>query len=143
MIRKNVTGLADEVVRSVAKEELAKRGWMETDTDPDALISYDVLVERSTQQQSEPVYTQSFSRVYYNPYTRRWASVYYPSRFVGYDSYTVPVTEGTLTLTITDADTDKVVWQGWTTETMENRKLKSNDVQRSVKNILKKLETGT
>jgi len=137
---RNVTGLAGDALRRAAAAELAKKGWTETNTNPDVLLSYDVLVEKSVQQQSDPVYTRPFSRVYYNPYLRRWATVYYPSQFIGYDTYTVPVREGTLTLTMTDAATDKTIWQGWTTETMQNSRFTTKDVEKAVKNILKKLD---
>ena len=137
---RNVTGLAGDVIHRTTSEELAKKGWRETTTNPDVLLSYDVLVERSTEQRSNPVYTQPFSRVYYNPFFRRWGTVYYPSQFVGNDTYTVPVREGTLTLTMTDASTDSTVWQGWTTGTMENRRFSSGDVQKAVKSILKKFD---
>lgn len=138
---RNVTGLAGDVIHRTAREELEKKGWRETTANPDVLLSYDVLVERGAQQRSDPVYTQPFSRVFYNPFVRRWGTLYYPSRFVGYDTYTVPVREGTLTLTMTDAGTDSTVWQGWTSETMANRRFTAEDVQKAVKNILKKLDT--
>src|SRR5437870_1248747 len=93
---RNVTAFAEQNVHNAVREQLAKRGWTEVNQNPDILLSYDILVERSTQQQSDPVYTQSFSRVYYNPYLRRWGTVYYPSQFAGYDTYEVPVREGTL-----------------------------------------------
>ncbi len=136
---KNVTAFAEEAVHNTAKEELEKQGWKESTTNPDVLLSYDILVERTTTTQSQPVYTQPFTRVYFNPFLRRWATVYYPSQFVGYDTYDVPVREGTLTLTMTDTKTDKVVWQGWTTEQMDNQKMATKDVEKAVKNIIKKL----
>jgi hypothetical protein len=139
---RNVTGLAKETVRSAADQALRKLGWTQTMSNPDVLLSYDVLVERSRQQQSEPVYTQPFSRVYFNPFFGRWGTVYYPSRFIGYDNYTIPVKEGTLTLTMTDAHSDKTLWQGWTTETLTNNKFSGTEAQRAVKRILKKLQKG-
>jgi hypothetical protein len=135
---KNVTSFADAAVKSTAREALEKKGWTLNENNPDVLLSYDVLVERGTETQSQAVYSQPYSRVYYNPYMRRWGTVYYPSQFMGYDSYDVPVREGTLTLTITDPQTDKVIWQGWTTESMEDRKFATSEVQKAVKKILKK-----
>jgi hypothetical protein len=135
---RNVTGFADPTVKRVVKETLAKRGWSETEINPDVLLSYDVLVERTSETQSQAVYSQPFSRVYYNPYLRRWGTVYYPSQFIGYDNYDVPVREGTLTLTMTDPLTDKVIWQGWTTERMEDRKFATSDIEKAMKSILKK-----
>lgn len=140
---RNVTGLAGDAIHRTARAELEAKGLREVTENPDALLSYDVLVERTTERRSEPVYTQPFSRVFYNPFFRRWGTVYYPSRFVGYDTYTVPVREGTLTLTLTDARTDSTVWQGWTTETMRNRRFSSSDVEKAVRHILKKLPAGS
>jgi hypothetical protein len=139
---KNITAFARDAVKRVAKTELEKKGWKETNLNPDLLLSYDVLVERGTQTQSEAVYAQPFSRVYYNPYLRRWGTVYYPSQFIGYDTYDVPEREGTLTITMTDAKTDKTVWQGWSTEALDQTKLSSEKIEKAVKNILKKFNSG-
>src|SRR6266498_1789671 len=51
---------ADIGVRNAVNNELSKQGWREVRDNPDVLLSYDVLVERSTQQQSDPVYSQPF-----------------------------------------------------------------------------------
>lgn len=137
---RNATAFADQAVRAAARTQLEREGWTEVNDHPDVLISYDILVERSKQRQSDPVYTQPFSRVYFNPYMRRWGTVYYPSQFVGYDTYDVPVREGTLTITMMDPNTDKTVWQAWTTETLQNRKITSDEIDKSVRNIFKKFD---
>jgi len=87
---------ADIAVRNSVNAELRKKGWQEVTESPDVLLSYDVLVERSVEQKSDPVYTQPFSRMYYNPYTKRWSTIHYPSQFLGYQNYEVPVKEGTI-----------------------------------------------
>jgi hypothetical protein len=104
------------------------------------LISYDVLVQRSVDQRSNPVYSQPFSRYYFNPYTRRWGSFYYPSQFLGYQTYEVPVKEGTVTITMVDARTDKLAWQGWTTEQLNYSRLTTDEIDRSVRNIFGKFD---
>jgi len=139
---RNVTAFADQTIHEAVNAQLAKEGWTEVNQNPDALVSYDILVERSTQQQSDPVYTQPFSRVYYNPYARRWATVYYPSQFAGYDTYTVPVREATLTITMMDPNTDKSLWQAWTTENMQERKFTSSEIEKGVRKIFKKFNPG-
>src|SRR4030095_10324292 len=96
---------------------------IESKNNPDVILDYDVLVERSSQQQNEPVYSQPYSRLVYNPYTRRYATIYYPSQFLGYESYEKVIREGTITVTMIDAKTDKTVWQGWTTAEVNNRNL--------------------
>ncbi|HWJ90973.1 MAG TPA: DUF4136 domain-containing protein [Flavisolibacter sp.] len=139
---RNVTAFADQNVRSAVNAQLAKEGWTEVNQNPDALVSYDILVERSNQQQSDPVYSQPFSRIYYNPYTRRWGTLYYPSQFMGYDTYTVPVHEATLTITMMDPNTDKSLWQAWTTETMHDRKFTTDEINKGVRKIFKKFNPG-
>ncbi|MBK8609455.1 MAG: DUF4136 domain-containing protein [Chitinophagaceae bacterium] len=130
----------DITVRNAANAELRKAGWREVTDNPDILVSYDVLVSNSTMRRSDPVYTQSYSRTYYNPRLRRWGTIYYPSQFVGYNNYDVPVKEGTITLTFTDAKTDKVVLQGWTTDAVDYERITTEEITAGVKNIFKKLD---
>jgi hypothetical protein len=133
---------ADISVRNAVNAELRKAGWMEVSENPDALLSYDILVERTTERQSDPVYSQPFTRTYYNPRTRRWATFYYPSQFLGYQNYEVPVKEGTITISIHDAQSDKAVWQGWTSENMNYSRFTDEEIRRSVKNIFRKFDVG-
>jgi len=134
---------ADVSVRNAVNAELNKVGWREVSSDPDVLVSYDVLVESTVEQRSDPVYTQSYTRWFYNPYSRRWVSLYYPSQFLGYQSYEVPVKEGTITISMMDAGTDKVVWQGWTTENMNYARLTDDEISRSVRNIFNKFNVAS
>lgn len=139
---KRATDYADISIHNSVNAELNRAGWREVESDPDLLISYDVLVERTVKQQSEPVYSQGFTRMYYNPYRRRWGTIYYPSQFLGYDVYNEPVKEGTITITMIDAKTDKNVWQGWTTEQLGNSRLTSDEIAQSVKNIFRKFDVA-
>jgi hypothetical protein len=132
----------DISVRNAANAELKNAGWSEVSNDPDLLISYDVLVQNTTARKSDPVYTQSYNRTYYNPRLRRWGTVYYPSQFLGYNNYEVPVKEGTITITITDANTDKAVWQGWTTEELNYSRITPEEISASVHNIFSKLNVA-
>ena len=133
-----VTAYADITVRNEANKRLSGWGWNEVSENPDVLISYDVLVERSRETTREPVYSQSFTRAYYNPYTRRWSTIYYPSQFQGYQVYDTPVREGTLTITIVDSKTDKNIWQGWSTERLSRSRLTNDELQSTVQRIFDK-----
>jgi hypothetical protein len=119
---------------------LEKQGWRADNKSPDVLISYDVLIERGDRVQSDPVYSRPFARTFFNPYSRRFYNVYYPSRFMGYDDYSTPVREGTVTISVTDAQTDKVVWQGWTTDEVNSRNLTSKEINNAVRSIFKKFD---
>ncbi|WP_315817711.1 DUF4136 domain-containing protein [Paraflavitalea speifideaquila] len=77
--RKN--DLIDKHVQQSVNKELAKQGWKEDKSRPDVLISYDILVEKNTRETSNPIYSRPYSRIFYNPYLRRYGTIYYPSTF--------------------------------------------------------------
>lgn len=141
---KNATkkSLTEQQIKAAVGKELEKQGWREEKKNPDVLLNYDVLVEKNTVQQSDPVYSRPFTRTFYNPYYRRFYSVYYPSRFLGYDERNVTTREGTITITMTDTNTDKMVWQGWTTDEVDSRNLTDKEVESSVKAIFRKFDVA-
>ena len=130
--------LAEQKVRSSVNVELHKNGWKEVNSNPDALVSYDLVVDKSTREQRDPVYSQSYTRTYYNPYTRRFARIFYPSEFLGYDTYNTPVKKGTIAISIIDAQVDKTIWQGWVTNELSGNHITSKEVDNNVKSIFKK-----
>lgn len=132
--------LMERKFKEAVTKALEKQGWRVDNRRPDVLIGYDLLVERNTRRQSDPVYSQPFTRTFYNPYSRRFYSVYYPSQFMGYDDYARPVREGTVTITVTDTRTDKVVWQGWTTDEVNSRNLTTKEINNAVKSIFRKFD---
>jgi len=134
----NQSDLVESKIRAAVTKEFEKIGWRETKNKPDVILDYDVLVERSSINEKEPVYSQGYSRLVYNPYTRRYARIYYPSQFLGYESYEKIIREGTITVTMIDAKTDKTVWQGWTTGEVNNRNLTNKEIQKAVASIFKK-----
>jgi Domain of unknown function (DUF4136) len=133
----------DITVRNAANEELRSAGLTEVSSDPDLLVSYDVLVRNTSTRRSDPVYTQSYTRTYYNPYLRRWSTIYYPSEFLGYNNYNVPVNEGTITITLTDARNDRVVLQGWTTEELNYSRITEGEIRSGVRNIFNKMDIAS
>lgn len=138
-VSKRSMAYADISIHNAVNAELNSRGWKEVNDNPDILMSYDVLVERSVETKSDPVYSQPFTRSYYNPYTKRWSTIYYPSQFQGYQVYDTPVKEGTITITMVDAKTDKSIFQGWTTERLANSGITDTEIKRSVRSIFKQV----
>lgn len=133
--------LVEEQVKEAVNEQLQKNtGWRLVNNNPDLILSYDILVDKSVSQQSDPVYSNPQVRTYYNPYTRRYVNVYFPSRFLGYDRYDVPVNEGTVSISMVDTKTDKTVWQGWTTDQIDSRKFKASEARTAVKSIFRKFD---
>lgn len=135
-----VSDLTERRIRDAVNAELAKAGWKENKRKPDVLISYDVMVERGVKEDTDPVYSQPFTRYVYNPYTRRWVSIYYPSEFLGYDRNQRSVREGTVTISVIDAKSEKTVWQGWTTDEVNSKNLTSKEIQNAVKSIFRKFD---
>lgn len=134
--------LTETNIRNSVNEELQKKGWVETKARPDVLINFELLVEKNQKEQQDPVYSQPYSRSYYNRRTGRIHTFYYPSQFVGYDSYSTMVKEGTVTITMIDSKTDKTVWQGWTTSELNSGNITSREIDRNVKTIFKKFDAG-
>ncbi|MBO9682149.1 MAG: DUF4136 domain-containing protein [Flavisolibacter sp.] len=139
-VKTKVSDLTERKIRDAVNAELAKTGWTESKTRPDVLISYDVMVERGVKDNTNPVYSQPFTRYIYNPYTRRWISIYYPSEFLGYDRNQRSVKEGTVTINVIDAKTEKTVWQGWTTDEVNSQNLTTKEIQNAVKSIFRKFD---
>ena len=134
------TEFMKKYVHEAANAQLLKEGWREDRNKPDVLISYDLLVEKTTREQSNPVYSRPYQRIYYNPFYRRYGTIYYPSTFMGYDNDTETVREGTLTITMVDAKTDKTIWQGWTTDDVNSRNVTQKEIQSSVNSIFRKFD---
>ena len=68
--------------------------------------------------------------------------VYYPSEFLGYDRGEQAVKEGTVTISVIEAKTEKTIWQGWTTDEVNSRNLTSKEIQNAVKTIFKKFDVA-
>ena len=135
--------LAEQKIKAAVGQELKDHaGWREVKNHPDLILSYDVLVDRTVKESTSPRYSTPFSRLVYNPYTRRYATIWYPSEFMGYDRARYPVQEGTVTVTMIDADTDKMVWQGWTTGEIDSRHMTSKEVNSAVRSIFKKFDVA-
>ena len=137
-----VVSLTEQKVRKAVNAELAKQGWREAKNSPDVLLSYDVLVERSVKEDNNPVYSRPYTRYLYNPYARRYVAIYYPSQFLGYNNDQYEIREGTVTITMVDAKTNKTVWQGWTTDEVNSKNLTSKEIENSVKNIFRKFDVA-
>ena len=134
--------LTEANIRNSVNQQLQKIGWKEVDKNPDIMVNYELLVERTEKEQKDAVYSPSYTRSYYNRYTGRVNTYYYPGQFSGYDTYTTTVKEGTVTVTMIDNKTDKAVWQGWITSEIDSRKMTGKEIDQSVKTIFRKFDAG-
>ena len=128
----------------IVSKELDKNGWQRARSTgtADVLIDYDIMVENAVREQSQSVYSRPQVRYFYNPYTRRVNSVYYPSQYLGEDTYAVPYKSGTITINIVDSKDNKLIWQGWAETDVMNKRIKQEDMNRIVKSIFKKFDVA-
>lgn len=132
--------LTGQKIRENIDQNLEKSGWRLDNRNPDVLLVYDVDVQRENKNVNNPVYSAPTTRWFFNPYARRYVPIYYPSQFIGYDREVETVNESTITITMTDATTDKTIWQGWSTTEMNGKHLSDKAIASNVKAILKKLD---
>ena len=59
---------------------------------------------------------------------------------MGYENREINTREGTVTITMIDAATEKTVWQGWATDEVDSRRMTSKEIQNSVKAIFRKFD---
>ena len=141
--RNRSNDLTEQRIKNAINKEMERTaGWKEVKNRPDVLLSYDVLVERSTREVRNPVYSNPYTRIAYNPYTRRYMTIYYPSQFMGYDRGQESVREGTITITMIDAKSDRTVWQGWATDEVNSRNLTDKEIQYAVRSIFRKFDVA-
>ena len=140
--QKVTSDLTERNIKAAVAAELEKQGWRENKNNPDVLLAYDVLVEKNLRDDSNPMYSRPYTRYLFNPYTRRWVGIYYPSQFMGYTGNSYEVREGTVTITMVDAQSEKTVWQGWTTNEVNSRNISKKEIQASVKSIFRKFDVA-
>jgi hypothetical protein len=104
------------------------------------LLTYDLDVEKEQRNLRTPMYSNAGYRYVYSPYGRRWVPIFYPSELMGYRNTTETVQEHTLTVSLIDTDTDKTVWQGWTTVDNNTRRMTDKEIDNNVRAIVKKLD---
>jgi hypothetical protein len=132
--------LTEQNIRVAVTEQLQKRGYIGSPTNPDLLLSADLLVEKDQERRSDAVYTEPYTQNYYSPRNGRLITYYFPSQFAGYNNYSATVRKGTITLTFIDARTDKAVWQAWASKRLDNSNIDSDEIAQDVKSIFNKFD---
>ena len=132
--------LTDRKIKESIERNLAEQGWKLTKKNPDVLLSYEVDIEKERRNRQTPMYSEPTYRYVYSPYGRRWVPIFYPSELMGYRNSTEMVQEHTLTVSLIDTETDKTVWQGWTTMDSNARRMTDKEIDNNVRAIVKKLD---
>lgn len=132
--------IVDNNIKNSIGAELEKKGWQETEQQPDVLLDYNVTVEKGVKKETDPVYGYPYSGYYFNSWRHRMGYYYNPFFFSSYHTYNVPFKEGTLTVNMLDAKTNKLIWQGWAQGDVASKNVTSKEAQTDVKSIFKKLD---
>lgn len=131
--------LTDRKIRQSLDRNLVANGWKQDKQHPDVWLVTDMTTQKENRNISNPVYSYPATRWYYNPYAGRFLPIYYPSRFLGYESSRETYLEGTLTLTVVDAASNKTIWQGWVSSDLNGKHLTDGEIDNHVKAIVRKL----
>ncbi|MEI8073270.1 MAG: DUF4136 domain-containing protein [Bacteroidota bacterium] len=132
--------LTDRKIKESIDRNLFEVGWKLTKKNPDVLLTYEVDNEKERRDRQTPMYSEPTYRNVYSPYSRRWIPIYYPSELMGYRNSTEMVQEQTFTLSLIDAETDKTIWQGWTTVDKNTKRMTDKEIDSNVRAIVKKLD---
>lgn len=132
--------LVDRKIKESIERNLTEVGWKQNKKNPDILLTYDLDVEKEQRNLRTHMYSNPGYRYVYSPYGRRWVPIYYPSELMGYRNSIETVQEHTLTVSLIDTDTDKTVWQGWTTVDNNTRRMTDKEIDNNVRAIVKKLD---
>lgn len=130
--------IVDNNIKNSISKELEKKGWTETDSNPDVLLDYTIAVQHGTKREATPVYSYPFTQYFYG--RRRIYSIWYPSTLIGVRSRNVPFKEGELSINMVDAKTNKLIWQGWAKGDINTKSVTTKEVTAQVKSIFKKFD---
>lgn len=130
--------IVDNNIKNSVSQELVKKGWTETENNPDVLLDYTIAVKHGTKHETAPVYSYPFSQYIYG--RRGVYSIWHPSTLIGVRSKNVPFKEGELSVNMIDTKTNKLIWQGWARGEINSRNVTTKEVTQQVKSIFKKFD---
>ena len=130
--------IIDNNIKNSVAQELTKKGWTETDRNPDVILDYTVAVKHGTKRESAPVYSYPFSTYIYG--RRGVYSLWYPSSLIGIRTRDIPFKEGELSVNMMDAKNNKLIWQGWAQGEINSKTVTTKEVTQQVKSIFKKFD---
>ena len=132
--------IVDNNIKNAITAQLENKGWTETTQNPDVIMDYCVMVEKRVNQVSEPAYSYPYTHYYYNGWRRRGGYMYYPSDLIGYHTDNVPFKEGTLTVNMVEAKSNKLIWQGSAVGDVSSKTVTTQEMQTDVTSIFKKFD---
>ncbi len=124
------TPFEDELVRKTVNNFLMNNGWEEVNLDPDVLVVYDLMVPDGN-------IDEQVKKNYYNAFTRRYYPLHYPAGMRNINENDRTIKEAALFLSIVEAHSDKLLWQGWTSQRMTDGRIDESFINSSVEALFK------
>jgi hypothetical protein len=151
--------IVESNIKNYASKEMQILGYTVDIDSPDLLIEYNLMIEKKTTTVQTPIYNNqyySYPYPYYNhPYNydmqrspyydnyRRYAYGYQQQMpyIIGYRTDQIPYTEGTLTISVIDRKTNKMIWRGWSVGTVTDPQSYEAELQKDIHKIFEKYPT--
>lgn len=135
--------IVENNIKNYASRELDKRGYAVSTNQPDLLIEYNLAIEKKERTVHTPLYDYPYnynwnSYPYYDPYRRYMYGFGPPPYISGYESETIPYTEGTLTISVIDRKTNTLIWRGWNIEKVSDPETFGATLQKDISFIFKR-----
>ncbi|MBC8985175.1 DUF4136 domain-containing protein [Pedobacter sp. N36a] len=136
--------VTDKIVQTT-ETELAKKGLTLDSKNPDLLIRYSAIVNKSMKIYDEPIYYNQppmlSPRIAYYQGRARFFYVYdnpFPV-YVGSRERKMPIKEGNIMIDIIERSSSKVIWRGWAEGELTDPQKAINEIPKVVENIFKQL----
>jgi len=121
-------------IQTAVEEELAKRGVVESSTNPDFIVKYHTYTEEKKRTEGVYPYRYGFYPYGFFPFAFGWRYPYY----MGSPAEVREYTEGTLILDMIDHSTGELVWRGSVSGNVEDTARLKKQVEKAVQAIMKK-----
>lgn len=124
-------------VKNLVSAELKRRGFTVNTQNPDLIFDYEIVIEKKTEQVQTPVYSHPYNYGYPNMNMGMYG-YNSPGVFQGYQTQNVPYKEGTLSFKAVDKKTNRLIWQGYATETVPDPQTYESQLPQAIREIFKK-----
>lgn len=122
--------IVENNIKAMVAAALEKKGLSQADLNPDLILDYSVTLPRN-ERQKRPASGRTGGRARVS---------IQPGVVTGNRNRNERASQGTLTINMLDADTKKLVWQGWANDDMNSRNITTKQVKNEVKAIFKKFD---
>jgi hypothetical protein len=139
-------------VKNYAGKEMEMLGYSVELDSPDLILEYNFMIEKKVSTVQIPIYNNQVPTYPYpysnypnnyrlrnNPQYDRYQRYSYgyspPPYIIGYKTDEIPYKEGTLTISVIDQKSNKLIWRGWSVSTVSDPQSYSQDLAKNIHKI--------